>query len=162
MTSLADMLQLFGSPRREEKHPALEALALLEPVVARAAVGAVRNGLGLKEVAEGHRQLERLTEQVRRASRDLSEGISAAAQGAARTAQISLQVSEVSTAGSASVQELIGTAAELQEQVRSQADLRRAAAGPRGARARPRARRDHLQAGDLARGAALRGHAPRG
>ena len=123
MTSLADMLQLFGSPRREEKHPALEALALLEPVVARAAVGAVRNSLGLKEVAEGHRQLERLTEQVRGASRDLSEGISAAAQGAARTAQISLQVSEVSTAGSASVQELIGTAAELQEQVRSQAEL---------------------------------------
>jgi methyl-accepting chemotaxis protein len=123
MASLADILRLFGSTRTDAKQAALEALSLLEPVVARAAAGAVRNGLALKAVAERHHKLEQLTEEVRGASVEISGGISAAAEAASRTAQISRQVSEISAAGGASVQELIGTAAELQAQVRSQAEL---------------------------------------
>jgi methyl-accepting chemotaxis protein len=123
MASLAQLVHRIAPTGTDARRSALEALSLLEPVVARAAAGAVRNGLALKEVAERHQQLEELTGQVRGASRELSGGITAAAQAASRTAQISRQVSEVSAAGSASVQELIKTAAELQGQVRSQAEL---------------------------------------
>ena len=99
MASLADLLSRLGSTGTDTKRSALEALSLLEPVVARAAAGAVRNGLALKGVAERHHQLEELTGQVREASRALSDGICAAGQAASRTAQISLRVSEVSAAG---------------------------------------------------------------